>query len=414
MNPPASRIRICDLTLAYTSTSGGIRTYIDRKRDYIKANTDHEHLLVIPGEEDDLTQDGRLTTVQIASPLIPGSNHYRFFWRPEPVRRALSNFQPDIVELGSFFVSPWAAFDYRRERENDGRQCLVSGYFHTDLAGAYVGTPLRQALAETIRDFSDTLAGWGEQLSGIFEKSAEEHFGAIFRRCDLTLAATRAQAERLAEYGVSGTEIVPLGVDLSFFHPRRRSQTRRQELGVAENESLLIYAGRLDSEKQVDVIADAFAKLGEPSVKLVLMGAGPEKGELERRAQSLSGMQVLPFEADKERFANILASADIYVTAGPHETFGLSVVEAQASGLPVVGVNAGALRERVASDVGRLGPVGDAAAMAENIEEVLAERKTLGEAARRHVEKAGYDWDSSFKKLIGLYEEHLGAELTSE
>ena len=65
--------------------------------------------------------------------------------------------------------------------------------------------------------------------------------------------------------------------------------------------------------------------------------------------------------------ARWLASADIYVSGMADETFGVSIVEAQASGLPVVGVAAGAMIDRVTDAVGRLGPVGDADAMARNI-----------------------------------------------
>lgn len=96
--------------------------------------------------------------------------------------------------------------------------------------------------------------------------------------------------------------------------------------------------------------------------------------------------------------------ADVYVTAGAHETFGLAVVEAQASGLPVVGVDAGALRERVAPSHGRLGPVGDAKAMAANIVAVAAQRQMLGAAARRHVLESGYGWDSTFRRLFVIYQ----------
>ena len=72
----------------------------------------------------------------------------------------------------------------------------------------------------------------------------------------------------------------------------------------------------------------------------------------------------------RKRLSKILASADIYVTAGPHETFGLSIIEAQASGLPVVGVQAGALTERVTEATGILGPVDSPADMAMNLLEL--------------------------------------------
>jgi alpha-1,6-mannosyltransferase len=101
-----------------------------------------------------------------------------------------------------------------------------------------------------------------------------------------------------------------------------------------------------------------------------------------------------------------VASADVYVTAGPHETFALSVIEAQASGLPVVGVDAGALRERVPEELGYLGPVDDARAMAVNIVLAAADRAAIGARARRYVEQH-FGWDSTFRRLISQYEAQL-------
>lgn len=397
-------MRYCDLTLAYTETSGGIRTYIDQKRRYLAEHTQDEHLLIVPGERDRESRDGPLVKIEIESPMIPGCEPYRFFWRPDKILRALKKVQPDVVELGSYFLSPWAAFRYREERRAEGLPTLVSAYFHTDVAHAYVGAPVRKFLGEGREGISDTLALWGNKLSEILEGGAESAFGQMFRKCDLTLAATAAQAARVADYGVKNTEIIPLGVDLRCFSPERRRSEARQKLGVGEDEILLMYCGRLDTEKAVSVLADAFAQLpAEPRCHFVMMGEGPLRPELEARAARLSRLQILPYEKDKETYATILASADLYVTAGAHETFGLSVIEAEASGLPIVGVDAGALRERVQSDWGRLGPVDDATAMAANILAILPDRRVMGRAARRHVLEAGYGWDSSFAKLLRLY-----------
>jgi alpha-1,6-mannosyltransferase len=412
-------MRFCDLTLAYTETSGGIRTYIDQKRRHIAGHTDHEHVLIVPGERDRVTRDGPLTKIELQSPVIPGCRPYRFFWQPAKIRHALERSAPDVVELGSFFVSPWAAFRYREECRGVARPCLVSAYFHTDVAEAYVGAPLRHFLAEGIEEISETLAGWGHKLSDAIESGAETSFGQIFRRCDLTFAATQAQAARIHEYGVTGTRVVPLGVDLELFSPARRSPEWRRAQGIGDDDLLLIYCGRLDTEKDVMLLVDAFTRLvlsedcahqDRPSrCHLMLLGEGPLHAQLDQRAAKTPRLQVRGFEADRYAYATALASADIYVTAGPHETFGLAVVEAQASGLPVVGVEAGALRERVTSAIGRLGPVDDAEAFAANIRAVAARREEMGPAARDHVVDAGYGWERTFEQLLGIYTDAFAA-----
>ena len=84
------------------------------------------------------------------------------------------------------------------------------------------------------------------------------------------------------------------------------------------------------------------------------------------------------------------------------ETFGVSVIEAQASGLPVVGVAAGAMRDRVDGETGRLGPVDDSDAMAANILSVWqADRSRMAAAARAHVEASQFSWDRSLQALFG-------------
>jgi len=82
------------------------------------------------------------------------------------------------------------------------------------------------------------------------------------------------------------------------------------------------------------------------------------------------------------------------------ETFGVSIVEAQASGLPVVGVAAGAMVDRVTDAIGRLGPVDDPRALAANILQVWeADRATMGEVAQHNARQ--YSWDRSMSDLFG-------------
>lgn len=393
-------MRFCDVTLSYTSTSGGIRTYIDAKREHLLRHTTHEHVLIVPAEEDSLTVAGRAITYTVASPILPGCAPYRFFWRPGKVRHALDDARPDGVELGSFYVSPWPVLRYRRTRRAAGLPCVVGGYFHTDIAQAYIGAPLREAFA----GWAEPLEGLAEGIAHMAEHTAESYVGAVFNQCDLRLAASPERAARLHEYGVEGVRVVPLGVDLERFHPARRSPEVRAQWGATDGSLVLIYGGRLDSEKHVGLLFDAFDQLPpELDARLVVMGEGPLRAELTGRAERTPGARVLPYEQDPTRFAEMLASADVYVTAGPHETFGLSVVEAQASGLPVVGVHAGALVERVPEGVGLLAPPGDAAGLAQHIQRVAPQRAAMGTRARKLVE-AHFGWRQTFDTWLSLYE----------
>ncbi|MEL6112490.1 MAG: glycosyltransferase, partial [Pseudomonadota bacterium] len=95
-----------------------------------------------------------------------------------------------------------------------------------------------------------------------------------------------------------------------------------------------------------------------------------------------------------------LASADIYVSAMENETFGISIIEAQASGLPIVGVRAGAMIDRVPPSLGRLGTPNSLDEMAENIAAVWMNRLTpIGERARDHVQEK-FSWNATFDRLF--------------
>ncbi len=396
-------MKFCDLTMAYNAKSGGIRTYIDEKRRFLRENTDHEHLLIIPGKRDRVRRSGRSTTITIRAPLLPGQDDYRFFLTPIKIRQALLQETPDIVELGSYYTEPWAAFAYRRRMREAGRRCVLGAYFHTDVAEAYVAAPLRAAASSWFDDVSEALATSMEKIADIAAAGAEKYIRYVFSHCDLSMAASSMQAERLRDYGVEDVETVPLGVDLKLFHPRRRSETLRAEHGASAGDTVLLYAGRLCAEKRVLTVIEAFQRLpADFSGQLWILGDGPQREEVETFAARDPRLRLLPYESERTRFAQVLASADIYVTAGPFETFALSVIEAQAAGLPVVGVDSGALRERVTEGLGYLGPADDAGAMAENIRRAALKRHILGARARTHAVE-NFSWSSAFTKLLQCY-----------
>jgi alpha-1,6-mannosyltransferase len=190
-----------------------------------------------------------------------------------------------------------------------------------------------------------------------------------------------------------------LGVELGEFGPTRRDPRLRTKLGLTDSEPLLIYVGRLDGEKKPHLVVDAFQRLPiQLGARLVLLGEGPLKAEIAALGDERI---IMPgYVKNRAELANWLASADIYVSAMADETFGISIIEAQASGLPVVGVAAGAMLDRVTDDMGRLGPVGDAAAMATNILSVVnGSREAMAAAARAHALQ--FSWDSSMEALFG-------------
>jgi alpha-1,6-mannosyltransferase len=377
-------MKLLALTQSYSPTGGGVRTMLHAQRAFCAARG-LEHVLMVPGPADRTVRDGVLTTHEIKSPRVPGSPGYRLLLRSDKVLRLLRAERPQVIEVHCAYNLPWTALRHRRRHGG-----LVSAIYSTDVPVAYVEAPLERRI--------------GRRTARLGRRLAERYVRALYSRCDLTVALSQAMAERLRAIGVPRVVHVPLGVDLDTFTPARRDPAVRARLGATNGELLLIYTGRLDREKRPDLVLDAFARL--PSslrARLALVGSGPLRASLARRAAEVGGATVVPYVQDRAELAALLASADLYVSAMAHETFGLSVAEAQACGLPVVGVRQGAMVDRVDDSVGWLVEPNSSTALAAAIAGASArERQERGRRARDRVAQE-LSWNRTFETLLEIY-----------
>jgi len=379
---PAGTKLFCDLTQSWSDVGGGVRTYLMHKRRHILASTPHSHLMIVPGPTDEVVEEERAVTVTIASPRVPGSPHYRLMLRNRAVRAALDRYRPDLIECQDAYNLPWAAIGYRKRHPDTA---LVAAYM-TDFPTVYVERPLSKFLTHPV--------------AGALARVCYGYCGLLYRRFDSLFALSEnGGAGKLRSLGIPSVEVVPLGVELGEFGPSRRDPRLRERLGLSQDQPLLVYVGRLDGEKKPDLVVDAFRRLPDSiGAKLVLIGEGPLKDEIS--ALGDDRIIITGYVKSRAELARWLASADIYVSGMADETFGVSIIEAQASGLPVVGVAAGAMIDRVTDKVGRLGPVGDVRQMAANILDVWnGDKRAIAEEARSCALQ--YSWDSSMEALFG-------------
>jgi len=372
----------CDLTQSWSDVGGGVRTYLLHKRRHILESTPHSHLMIIPGARDEVIEEERATTVTIASPHVPGSPHYRLMLRNGAVRAALERFRPELIECQDAYNLPWAAIMHRRRHPDTA---LIAAYM-TDFPTVYVERPLSKVITQPV--------------ASVLSRICYGYCGLLYRRFDGVFSLSEnGGAAKLRSLGIEPIEVVPLGVELGEFGRNRRDERLRAKLGLADNQPLLIYVGRLDGEKKPDVVVDAFRRLPKAlGAKLALLGEGPLRADI--RALGDERIIMPGYVKNRAELARWLASADIYVSAMADETFGVSIIEAQASALPVVGVRAGAMIDRVTHAMGRLGPVGDPTAMAANILDVWnSDLPAMGEAARAHALQ--FSWVSSMEALFG-------------
>ena len=373
---------LCDVTQSWSEVGGGIGTYLRHKRQHILDHTTHRHLLIVPSERDEVIEDGRAIMATVASPKVPGSPNYRLLLRSGHVRRLLERYRPDLIECQDAYNLPWAAISHSKRHPG----CTLVAAYMTDFPTVYVRRPFTKYLGKTIAGAASRLCYW--------------YCGKLYCRFDLTYALSEhGGAEKLRSLGLDPVEVVQLGVELGEFSPDRRDPALRRQLGVADNAPLLIYAGRLDGEKRAQTVVDAFAQLPDSlGAHLVLLGDGPLRAQF--LAAAMPRMHVPGFVNGRAEVARWLASADLYVSGMADETFGISIIEAQASGLPVVGVAAGAMLDRVNDRLGRLGPVNDSAAMAANIVALWSgDMAATRGAALAHV--GSFGWDKCMDALFG-------------
>jgi phosphatidylinositol alpha 1,6-mannosyltransferase len=244
-------------------------------------------------------------------------------------------------------------------------------------------------------------------MRGIGEAAAWRWLRGIHNAADRTLAPSTASATALHAHGIERVWLWRRGVDTVRFDPRHRSAGVRRALAPG-NEILVGYVGRLAVEKRVDLLAPIAAL---PGVRLIVIGGGPAEPVLRK---ALPGAVFLG-PRQGTQLARLYASLDVFVHSGPYETFGQTIQEAAASGLPVVAPAAGGPVDLVVDGVtGYLVPPLSADALADAVASLAVApqlRGAFGKAARAMV--LSRSWGAVVDQLIEHYAAVLGAPLSA-
>jgi glycosyltransferase involved in cell wall biosynthesis len=224
----------------------------------------------------------------------------------------------------------------------------------------------------------------------------------IHNSCMLNLCPSTYTLNSLRSVGFRRLRIWGRGVDTERFHPRNYSAAWRESLGLSHDERVLLYVGRLASEKRVDLLPEAIR--GLPNTRLVLVGDGPYRAELQRRCHGLP-VHFTGYLRGQE-LATAYASADAFVFPSDTDTFGQVIQEAMASGLPVVGARSGGTLDLVREGkTGHLFAPGVASDLRARLRDLVANdesRVTLGHAGRAAAE--GRSWPTVMSELMEHYQ----------
>jgi len=365
-------VHIADVTMFYAPSSGGVRTYLEAKRQRYRQLPDITHTLMVP-----LTKGAQNTAgiVRIPSPPLPFSNGYRFPLRRKQWVDRLKEIKPSIIEAADPYVTGWASID-----AGNALDIPVIGFYHSDLPemlGSRFGSSVREYL--------------------------QKYVHRLYQHYERVLAPSHEMATKLVDMGVKNVHVQPLGVDSHLYNPDKRDPAIRQKLGLTDETRLLIFAGRGSHEKNLPELLSTMRLLGS-EYHLLMIGSNMP-------THLPHNVTTIDHFVPQSELARYLASADALVHAGTNETFGLVVLEGMASGLPVVVSRAGALKENVNESFGMLSDPHDPVSMAHSVH-ALFERDTLalGKRARQEVEQR-FDWSAVVTGVLGHYEQALGITL---
>lgn len=293
------------------------------------------------------------------------------------LRRRITDFEPDVIHLASPTVL--------------GGRAVV--------AAQKLGVP-------TVAVYQTDIPGYTARYGMPFLESASwQLLRDVHNRASLTLAPSTATRDQLVAHGVERVHLWRRGVDTSLFSPSLRSERLRAKL-AGSGERIVLYVGRLAPEKQVEdlkVIHDM------PGVRLVIVGEGPERDALRRH---MPRARFTGFRSGTD-LATHLASADLFIHPGELETFGQTIQEAMASGLPVIAPRSGGPVDLVTpSRTGWLYTPGMLDELREAATDLLfddAKRAAFGEAAQDSVRKR--TWPVLSEQLRGYYQQAITANI---
>ena len=386
-------MKICDLTQFYSPVSGGVRRYIEQKSAFLRRHRpDCQHVVIVPGEKTDSSGDDQVRVYTIASQLLSRTSRYRALTKLHLVEEVLEKERPDIIESGDPYQVAWKAVASGR-----GLDIPVVGFYHSHFS---------ESILRTVGKFLGPLA------VTIAEETCRKYVATLYNRFECTFVPSPVLAKLLGSWGVEYTHTVDLGVDDEIFRPEPAdSAATRQKMGISRDARLLLYVGRLATEKNVRTLFDAFTRLRSRSsepYELLCLGDGTQRPSLISLQNQTPGVHWMPYCSDPAELARIYRSADLFVHPGVQETFGLVALESQASGTPVVGIKGSYMDRIIFSDQKQWATENTPAALAEAIESKFT--IDLRAAGLRASEEARgrYSWKTVFSRLMDVYSDVVG------
>lgn len=361
----------------YGPGSGGVRTFMHALAAGY-ADAGHRMTLVVPGPEARFENLDTWRRVTVPGRRIPFSGGYRAITDVDRLIEVVAHLAPDRLEVSD-----------RLTLRPLGRWAKATGIPSLNVAHERVDGVLSAHLR-----LPDQLTA---AMADIHNRTTAQDFDHI-------VATTSFAAEEFDRLKVDNLVRIPLGVDLEKFHPRNYDAETRHGYLDHPDERLIVLPSRLSTEKRPDLAIDALRELHKRGLRCRLVSVGTGPARIENKMRRLATGLPVHFAGFVPQFptlAALLASADVVVSPGPIETFGLAALETLASGTPVVASRTSALSEIVTPQAGAVAdpqPV----AIADAIHEVLERDEKVRRAGAR--ERAlVFDWRHTVARFLDVH-----------
>lgn len=422
-------IKSIHLTNYYHKNSGGISTAYNK---LLEGANHHERYvrLIVPGEEscvEEVGEFGRIYYVKAGfSPVF--DKRYRilmpwntYIFDESPIKKILRDEAPDIIEIGEKYTLSLMAGLIRKGTMNitPNRPMLVhfSCERMDDNVGAFIssGKMSKRFSRAFIRNYvfpmfdfhltnSDyTAAELLDAISSRDDVSKPKHLMNFFWRLFRSVKSTASERVFVNQ----------CGADVETFSSSRKNAEKRQQIcreyGLPETAKILLYAGRISPEKNVALlpkIIEELAANGKTDFRLLIAGAGPKAewlaAECEKTAKGKAVM--LGQISNIEKLADLFANCDAFVHPNPREPFGITPLEAMASGLPVAAPNSGGVLSYANRDNAWLCEP-NAKCFSDAIRDIFRDDAQLKAKVQNALETSRkYKWETSIANLFRLYD----------
>ena len=374
----------------YPDVNGG--AYFTYRLATLLAKRGHNVFVMCPSRsfKNTISNHEAVAVYGIRSIHLPVYQNFRVspLFTSRTIMRVIREISPDIVHIQNHFLIGKEAVNAARTL---GIPVMGTNHFMPQNLTHYLHLP---GIAER----------W-------LQRFAWRQFVRVFEQLDFATTPTQTAAALLVKAGLN-KKVVPIscGIDLERFKPTNDGAYLRRRFAIPTDKAVLLYVGRLDKEKRIDMILRALSEISRvTSVHLVLAGIGKEKRNLEELAEKLGIQRVVTFTGfvPDEDLQNVYLIADLFVTAGIAELQSIVTMEAMASGLPVVAVNAMALPELVHDgENGYLFSDGNSQMFTEKVIAILSDQTMRAKMSKKSLEIIkNHDINKTMEKYEAIYSE---------